>query len=76
MRDSHPKPTHGSGRLLDWAVWRKVVDDGIKQPDYIEEQIIAKQQELHTQGDRVDGDISRARLKLVEIDEERAVYQR
>jgi predicted nucleic acid-binding Zn-ribbon protein len=52
------------------------VDDGIKRPEYIEEQVTNRHQELHLHGDSLDGDVARARLKLVEVDEERAVYQR
>jgi chromosome segregation ATPase len=52
------------------------VDDGIKRPKNIGEQVIAKRQELRLQGDSLDGDLARARLKLAEVNEERAVYQR
>jgi DNA invertase Pin-like site-specific DNA recombinase len=75
-KETHPRPFVWIGTTLDWAIWRKIVDDGIKRPEYIEEQILNHQQALMEQGDSIDGDISRARLRLAEIEEERATYQR
>ena len=71
-----PQPKSWYGTAIDWAVWRKIVDDGIKRPEYIIDQIVAKSTELQSQGDSVEGDIARARYKLAEIEEERATYQR
>jgi hypothetical protein len=57
-------------------VWRYLVDNGIKRPDLIIEQVTARQQELIEQGESVDSDINRVRAKMAEIDQERAFYQR
>jgi hypothetical protein len=42
----------------------------------IREQVQARQAELQAQGDGLEGDIAHARRRLVEIDQERAFYQR
>lgn len=36
-------------------VWPKIVYDGIKRPEYIEEQLTNRQQELHLQGESLVG---------------------
>lgn len=74
--EPHPTPTGFSGVVLDWEVWRYIVDHGIKQPDAITMQVLARQEELRSQGDNVNGDIAHARRKLAEVDQERAFYQR
>ncbi|MEA3342456.1 MAG: recombinase family protein, partial [Chloroflexota bacterium] len=70
--EAHPRPYHHYGPTLDWEVWRRVVDYGIKRPDLIREQVLKRQAELQAQGDNVDGEIEHARQKLVEVDKERA----
>jgi DNA invertase Pin-like site-specific DNA recombinase len=72
--EAHPRPCSWQGKELDWAVWRKIVDDAISRPDVIIEQVQARQAELQAQGDSVDGDIARAIRKLSELDLERAFY--
>ncbi len=72
----HPKPYTRGGIGLDWQVWRHLVDNGIKNPDVITTYILDRQTELQTQGKSVDGDIAHTRRKLVEVDSERAFYQR
>ena len=52
------------------------MDNGIKRPDNIRKQVLARQEELQRQGENVDGDIAHARQRLVEVDQERAFYQR
>jgi len=74
--EAHPSPACFSGVALDWEVWRYVVDNGIKRPDNIRKQVLARQEELQRQGENVDGDIAHARQRLVEVDQERAFYQR
>jgi len=74
--EPHTRPCWWNGEKLDWAVWRYVVDNGIKHPELIQEQIVARQNELQAQGASVSGDIAHARQKLAEIDQERAAYQR
>jgi hypothetical protein len=74
--ETHTSPTVWNGPQLDWAVWRYLVDYGIKRPDLIIEQVQTRQAELIEQGDSVDGDINRARGKVAEIEQERAFYQR
>jgi len=74
--NDHPRPYLFNGRPLDWDVWRYIVDNGIKRPDHIRLQVLARQEELQRQGDGVDGDVAHARRRLAEVDEERAFYQR
>jgi site-specific DNA recombinase len=72
----HSRPLNWKGQELDNTIWRYLVDNGIKRPDFITEQVKAKQQELIKQGDSADSAIHRARQKLAEIEQERAFYQR
>lgn len=74
--EPHPSPACFSGVVLDWEVWRYIVDNGIKQPEAIAMQVLARQEELRSQGEDVNGDIAHARRKLAEVDQERAFYQR
>ena len=74
--EPHPSPYTRSGVGLDWKVWRRIVDYGIKQPELIREQVQARQAELQAQGESVDSEIGHARHRLAEIDQERANYQR
>jgi uncharacterized protein YukE len=74
-RDNHPKYSL-PGSSLDWAVWRKIVDDGIRRPEIIREQVMSRQAALRAQGDSLDGDINRIRTRLDELGGERAAYQR
>ena len=73
---NHPMPYNFEGNALEWAVWRYLVDNGIKQPDLIIEQVQNRQQQLMAQGEDVAGDINRGKVKLVEIEQERTFYQR
>ena len=57
-------------------MWHYIVDYGIKQPDAIKMQVLARQAELQSQGEDVNGDIAHAQRKLAEVDQERAFYQR
>jgi len=72
----HPSPHRWRGNDLEWAVWRYLVDNGIKQPDLIINQVQARQQELITQGEAVTSDINRAGVKVAEVNQERVFYQR
>ena len=49
---------------------------GIKNPDVITAYILDRQTELQTQGESVDGDIAHAHQKLLQVDNERAFYQK
>lgn len=73
---NHPRPAKWNGRKLEWAVWRKIVDEVVLNPENIREQILIRQSELQTQGDRIDSDIAKIRLRLEDLFEERAMYQR
>lgn len=75
-RDDHPKPCSWSGPLLDDVIWRKIVDEGIKNPGNIKDQIVRKQADLMAEGDQVEGTIARLMDRLAGIDDERAAYQR
>jgi DNA invertase Pin-like site-specific DNA recombinase len=72
----HPRPINFHGPELDWAVWRWLVDKGIKRPELIEQQILARQKDLIKQGKSADGEIAHARKRLTEINQERAFYHR
>ena len=74
--EPHAAPYTRYGPTLDWLVWRRIVDYGVKRPDLIREQVQSRQAELQAEGDSVDGDITHARRRLTEIDQERANYQR
>jgi DNA invertase Pin-like site-specific DNA recombinase len=74
--EEHPLPFSWSGRTVDWAVWRYIVDYGIKQPDLIRAQVASHIDALRAEGESINGEISHVRLKLAEIDQERAFYQR
>ena len=74
--EEHPLPFSWDGKTLDWAVWRYIVDNGIKQPDLIRAQVAGHIEALRTEGESVSGEIAHVRLKLAEVDQERAFYQR
>jgi hypothetical protein len=74
--EGHPRPYVVQGQRLDWEVWRYIVDNGIRRPDLIHMQVLARQEQLQRQGDSVDGEINHARRRLAEVDQERAFYQR
>lgn len=74
--EPHPLPFSWDGETLDWAVWRYIVDYGIKQPDLIRAQVAGHVEALRAEGESVGGEIAHVRLKLSEVDQERAFYQR
>jgi DNA invertase Pin-like site-specific DNA recombinase len=74
--EPHPRPYNHSGGRLDWAVWRRIVDYGIKQPDLIRKQVQKRQAELQAQGDSVEGDIAHAQRRLDEVARERKSYHK
>lgn len=76
VRAEHEGQVNWSGSALDWAVWRKLVDDGIKKPENVEAQVRLRQQQLQNEGDSVDGEISHTRQRIDEIMAVRANYQR
>jgi hypothetical protein len=61
---------------MDWAVWRHVVDTVIRRPDFIEEQVQLRREELRAQDDTSLSEIARGESRLQEIEGERAFYQR
>lgn len=74
--ENHPKPAGWYGRTLDDIVWRKVVDNVIKNPKIIEEYILDRQAQLQAQGESLHSDISRLRQRLNELDQEELGYTR
>jgi hypothetical protein len=74
--EPHPRPTSRNGPELDWAVWRHLVDYGIKRPDLIVVQVQVRRAELLAEGESADGQIAQVRYRLSAIDQERAFYQR
>ena len=73
---SHPQPYLFSGNEVDQAVWYHLVDNVIENPDTVVKQITVRQSELQAQGDSIYGEIAHARQRLIEVDQERAGYQR
>jgi hypothetical protein len=61
---------------LDNEVWRFVSDYIIENPTVIRRQVQVRQNELQAQKDDMTSDIAKARQKIIEIDSERAFYQR
>lgn len=74
--DDHPKPYKWTGPSLDYAIWRKIADNVVRSPDLIINQVTNRQIELQEQGDDMNSEINKANSKLVEIEDERAFYQR
>ena len=74
--EEHPTPSSWDGRLLDWAVWRYIVENGIKHPELIQASVSAHIETLQAEGESVGGEVASARLRLSEVDQERAFYQR
>jgi|GEM_PF-4885193 len=74
--DSHPKPYTWEGPGFDWAIWRKIVDSGIKTPELIQEQVEARQAELQQQGDSTEGDIAHVKQSMTDVENQRAIFQR
>jgi DNA invertase Pin-like site-specific DNA recombinase len=72
----HPRPFHWRGEILDWEVWRWLVDHAINKPDAIEMQVLARREELQQEGESVNGQLAHARRRLAEVEQERAFYQR
>ena len=64
----HARPYQHVSSTLDWNVWRKIVDEGIKRPEIIKEQVQRRQAELQAQGDDVNSEIAHARQRLDEVD--------
>jgi hypothetical protein len=57
-------------------VWRFVADKMIEHPDLIFEQVYNRQAELQAQGDSLESDISKARQRLKDIEQEKLSYSR
>lgn len=74
--EPHPQPYSFHGPKLDWAVWRQVVDNGIKRPELIKQHVRERQAQLRAQGRGVDSEIGHARTRLKDIQQQRAFYQR
>jgi hypothetical protein len=63
----HQKINH-YGPNLDYAVWRKLVDEAITHPELIREQVMNRRKELQAQGDGYDSEISRAKRELSDVE--------
>lgn len=72
----HARPYIKGGKKLDWLVWREIVDNGIKKPELIREQVQNRQAALRAEGDSVQGEIAHAQRRLAEVEQERTFYQR
>ena len=74
--EKHANPHSHGGAVLDWAVWRHLVDFGIRQPDIIQEQIQVRRTELQAQGGDLDSEIARALAEVAKVDHARAELSR
>ena len=74
--EAHPQPYNHNGTKLDWAIWRKVVDDVLKNPGYIREQVEMKVYEAHSQYETHQNEILKIQQRIVSIHSERAFYQK
>jgi site-specific DNA recombinase len=74
--DNHPIPSCHNGSYLDDAVWREIVDKGLKRPDLVRRQIEARINDLHENAERIDDEISSVHKRLGDIERERAFYQK
>ena len=74
--EEHPRPCSRYGPSLDRAVWRHLVDNGIKRPELIAAYVLDRQAELQAQGESADGEIAHARRRLEQITQERKSYQK
>jgi DNA invertase Pin-like site-specific DNA recombinase len=72
----HPRPSSRSGVGLDWAVWRQLVDFGLKRPDLIREFIDERRAALQAEVTNAESDIERIRKQLERIEQERLAYCR
>lgn len=71
----HSKTYH-YGPSLDYSIWRRLVDEVIKNPELIREQVMNRRQELQNEGDSYDGQIAQAERKLKEIEDGRSRLMR
>jgi DNA invertase Pin-like site-specific DNA recombinase len=67
---AHAKVYH-YGPSLDYSIWRHLVDQVIKHPELIREQVMNRRTELIAQGDDYAGEIARAQRELAAIEEGR-----
>ncbi len=74
--EPHPKPYSRSGVGLDWAVWRQLVDYGLKRPDLIREFIDERRAALQAEATNTESDIERIHKQLERIEQERLAYCR
>ena len=61
---------------LDWAVWRRLVDYALKQPDLIRKHIDDRRAALQSEADHSESEIERLNKRLGQIVEERLAYSR
>jgi site-specific DNA recombinase len=74
--EPHPKPYNRNGVGLDWAVWRRLVDYGLKRPALIRGFIEEKRAALQAEADNAESEIERIRSRLRRIKQERLAYCR
>lgn len=74
--EDHPKPYNHNGTHLDNAVWRKIVDSGLNQPDFIREYIENKLSQYESDRTQLDKEIIQAKNRIRDIENTRAFYQR
>lgn len=74
--ENHPKPYSLNGRNLDEAVWREIVDRGLKCPEIVREQIEARVRNLQAESEDVDNAVIKAQVHIEEIGAERIFFQR
>jgi site-specific DNA recombinase len=74
--EPHPNPYNHNGSKLDWAVWREIVDSGLKNPEIVREQIESRVSELQSRGEKTAAEILHIQRRLESIEGERAFYQK
>ncbi len=74
--EAHPNPHCFAGEKLDYNVWRYVADVIVANPELIMQQVHARQVNLQQEGDSLDGEISRMKARLSQIEQEKLAYTR
>ena len=55
---------------LDWAVWRRLVDYGLKRPNLVREYLDERRAALQAEADNAESEIERIRRRLEQVEQE------
>jgi chromosome segregation ATPase len=72
----HPIPSSHNGAKLDMGVWREIVDNGLRNPTLLRQQIEARVEELQSKSDESHNEILRIERRIESIKNERAFFQK